>query len=133
MLAAEHPLKAMSDSERHRHAETLSGLLHDDPEVLGMLIGEELRLVLQQPGLSRADGPVQIWQYRSDLCVLDVYFSGHVGDDGHFNRVVHYETRIRKKAKLVSSSEVSHDIDARHCLRSIIDSRPAPAAAVAEN
>ena len=59
--------------------------------------GSEIRAVLDQPELVRRDMPTVVWQYRNDLCVMDVYFTA--GQNKVLDSpVVHYEARARHDA-----------------------------------
>lgn len=64
-----------------------------DPEsLMGRAPGAVLA-DLGEPELRRREPPVEVWQYRSDACVFDVYFDRHDGQAGPV--VVFYEARSR--------------------------------------
>jgi hypothetical protein len=114
-FSPERPVvETMSDDERRHYAQALSGLVTDRPDKILQLVGQDLLIVFRDPDLRRADGGSSMWQYRTEACVLDIYFTG--GDE---SAVSHYEIRPRKIA--VFTSEDKHDgaVDAAGCLKSI--------------
>jgi len=60
------------------------------------LSGRDVFEVLSQPELVRRDLPTVVWQYRSDSCVLDIFFTAS-GENVLTEPVVHYEVRARKR------------------------------------
>lgn len=68
-----------------------------DPEVLVGLAPEALAARLGEPELRRHEQPVEVWQYRSDTCVLDLYLDSA---DGTGRRVVYYEARRRSEGEV---------------------------------
>jgi hypothetical protein len=78
-------------------------------------MGRDVQSVLREPELVRQDRPTVIWQYRSDSCVLDIYFATE-DEDPLFAPVVHYEIRSREAEKMTEDQEKS-------CLRSLIRQR----------
>jgi len=73
----------------------LRSRLSDDVETILDLKGHDIAQIFDKPELVRRDLPTTIWQYRSERCVLDVYFTvGRAGNVGREN-VVHYELRAR--------------------------------------
>ena len=67
----------------------------DNPNALVDLKGEDIRHILQAPELVRSEFPTVIWQYRTEACVLDLYFTAK---DHTISAapVVHYEMRPRQ-------------------------------------
>ena len=63
-----------------------------DPEMLVGLSPDAVATRLGEPELRRQEPPVEVWQYRSDTCVLDLYLDGIARAD---QRVVYYEARHR--------------------------------------
>ncbi len=57
--------------------------------------GQDVKMVLREPELVRHESPTTIWQYRTDACVLDIYFAGDA--DPLLAPVAHYEIRARGK------------------------------------
>ncbi|HEY8192223.1 MAG TPA: hypothetical protein VIG74_07345 [Alphaproteobacteria bacterium] len=86
-------LQGMTERGRERYGRTVRETLFKKPDTILKLIGDDILLALAQPDLKRVDGAGQIWQYRSDSCVLDVFLQS--------GNVVHYEMRQREKAALL--------------------------------
>jgi hypothetical protein len=64
------------------------------PDTLLNLRDADILFAFAQPQLRRMEGPVRLWQYRTENCVMDVYFR----EQGKALSVVHYELRPRDKA-----------------------------------
>ncbi|MBX2834255.1 MAG: hypothetical protein KTR28_04695 [Micavibrio sp.] len=79
------------------------------------LSGRDIYEVLDQPEMVRRDLPTVVWQYRSNECVLDIYFTAS-GDNVLAEPVVHYE--IRPRNKTVSAQKIE-----RSCVASLIKPR----------
>lgn len=112
-------LEGMSKTERAQYAREIRNKILNDPSSVAGLGDIDIALALQPPELQRKDGPVQVWQYRSGVCVLDVFLQG--------GNVVHYEMRNPGKAVLrgVSKNEdrgggESQEPDHSTCLKTII-------------
>ena len=100
-LLRDNPMMArMSAQESGRYASTLADLLRDDPRMFLRLVESDVKLILHEPDLRRSEGPLAIWQYRSQTCVLDVYLSKEIVENNinETMRVVDYEARPRLKA-----------------------------------
>lgn len=65
------------------------------PDTLLEMNAQHIRSLFDEPGLVRHESPITIWQYRSEACVLDLYFKGKAKDT--FKPIVHYEIRARAK------------------------------------
>ena len=71
-----------------------------DPE---SLIGQPVAMVLAdlgEPEIRRREPPVEVWQYRTDACVFDVYFDET--DEAESPVVVFYEARNREDGSAAS-------------------------------
>jgi hypothetical protein len=75
-----------------RYIQRALGARHDN---LFKLRAAAVRTAFGEPELVRADMPTIVWQYRSNNCVLDVYFKADEGDV-HYAPVVFYEVRSRQ-------------------------------------
>jgi len=116
-MAPEHSiLESMSKGERAQYAAALSELVTDKPEKMYQLIGQDFLVMFREPDLKRADGPLSVWQYRTDACILDVFFK-RAGDDS--GAVTHYEMRPRKTAAFDGVNGQDSAVNAPQCLRSI--------------
>lgn len=69
--------------------------LHANFDNLGELQGASVRAALDEPEMVRTDLPTIVWQYRSDQCVLDIYFKSDE-QEATFANVIHYEMRHRE-------------------------------------
>ena len=74
-----------------------------DPEMLVGLAPEALTARLGEPGLRRQEQTVEVWQYRSDTCVLDLYLDSADDADDTGRRVVYYEARRRSEGEVPPS------------------------------
>jgi hypothetical protein len=63
-----------------------------DPEEFVGYAPDGLLPVLGAPDFVRRDGPAQVWQYRAENCVFDLFLYG----DGNSSRVTHVELRERR-------------------------------------
>ncbi len=54
--------------------------------------GDRLIALLGEPELRRREPPAEVWQYRADGCVLDLFFYGDPFETG----AIHAETRERR-------------------------------------
>ncbi len=85
------------------------------PDNLLKVSARDVRALLSEPELVRQDQPTTIWQYRSEACVLDVYFQS-MREDESAAPVAHYEIRARGK-------DVSGDTAQGSCIRSLVEER----------
>lgn len=86
--------------------------LNSNFDNISKLQGATVRAALDAPEMVRADLPTVVWQYRSDQCVLDIYFKSEE-EVADFANVVHYEMRHRD----ATSSNFAGE---QKCLRSIM-------------
>lgn len=68
--------------------------LYKDSENLYQLSHYEAQSVFGTSEFIRRDDPTVIWQYRTDACVLDIYFRAQ--NPGALGKIVHYEMRSRR-------------------------------------
>lgn len=66
----------------------------EDPQQLFGLNGQRIAALLGPASFIRRDGPAEVWQYRAEACVLDVYLY----KDPTGLTVAHVDLRKRKKA-----------------------------------
>ncbi len=98
-----------------RHIQRALSANHDN---LFKLQGASIVAAFGAPSLVRADLPTIVWQYRSESCVLDVYFKSDNGK-ASFAPVVHYEMRKR-------NGEVTTQPNEQKCLKSLLPTMNAP-------
>jgi len=119
-MLPEHDISdILSARERAHYASTLNGLIADQPDKILDLIGPDILVMYDEPDLQRQDGGFDIWQYRTDLCVLDVYLD-NAADTG---MVMHYEVRPRKLAAFGAEGQHERQADHARCLQSLFDQR----------
>lgn len=94
------------DGTRHPPAVALRPPIDDDPERLMGLDREGLSDLLGAPNLVRRDRPAEIWQYRAEDCVFDVFLY----DEGGWYQVSYLEARDTEARKT----------DARSCLNRLL-------------
>ena len=109
------PKKSLfSALEKRRYVSSLYDLVGTDPENLKQLLASDLEKMFDKPELKRREGNVTVWQYRSDACVLDVYFKG---DD---ETPLDYVLRPRNVAYFVGGEESTEDLSEVDCIDTII-------------
>ena len=100
--------------EKRRYVSDLYDLVGTDPEQLKQLQVSDLEQMFDQPELKRREGNLTVWQYRSDACVLDIYFRG---DD---DTPLDYVLRPRNVAYFVGGEDSSVDLSEVDCIDTII-------------
>jgi hypothetical protein len=112
-------IDVMTDKQRLKHAQALHNLVESKPDALLALVSQDILIGFSQPDLQRQEGNLQIWQYRTGECVLDIFFDGSKGGDNN-QRVIHYEVRPRQTAYLNERNMNDGTApDPVHCLRSL--------------
>ena len=71
-----------------------TGIRDVDPGTLMGLQPPAVIALLGEPELRRPEAPAEVWQYRSDSCVADLYL---LSEDQTAPRVVYFETRHRSQ------------------------------------
>lgn len=84
-------------------------VIDDDPQQLYGMDSNALGELLGDPSLVRNEAPAEIWQYRSQTCVFDIFL--YQGADRP--RVTYIEAR----------DDAAQRIDARACLNEILRAR----------
>ncbi len=85
-----------SAANQKRYRKVMINRARQDVSTLAGMSPDDVLMILNEPGLRRTEGAVQVWQYRAKACVLDVY----IGQDDApgVESVVHYELRSRIRA-----------------------------------
>ncbi|PJB73778.1 MAG: hypothetical protein CO093_00060 [Alphaproteobacteria bacterium CG_4_9_14_3_um_filter_47_13] len=108
---------AFSKNERKRYAAVLGKFVIGNPEKIYRLIDRDFLVMFHEPDLKRQDGETGIWQYRTESCVLDIYFGS--AQQG-LRPVIHYEVRPRQMAEFISVNSLpGYKIDNAACLQEI--------------
>ena len=110
---------SMDQDEMKAYAETLQGLVLEEPDTILSLLGGDVRLMLADPDLERSDKPIIAWQYQSSDCVLDIYFKDtHKVNAVDGSAAIYYETRTRRGVETqVGLTETAS------CLKTLYDER----------
>ena len=91
--------------------------IDDDPQQLYGLDSRALGELLGEPSLVRAEAPAEIWQYRGQTCVFDVFLYDQVGGEAGRQaggpRVSYIEAR----------DDTAESIDTRACLNELLRMR----------
>lgn len=101
----------MSGHEVDRLTRQLAAQVKGNPETLLKLKGAQVELIFSTPGLARHEGDMELRQYRTHDCVLDLY----IAQNGR-GAVVHYETRARTK----QGSDMNA-VESRECVRGVFN------------
>lgn len=82
------------------------------PERLAGLTAPDVSALLGSPGFVRRDPPAEVWQYRTETCVLDLFL--YADGAGQPQKVSHFEFRGRTVA----------GVAAGECYRELLAVRP---------
>lgn len=108
--------------------EVVRSRIMKEPDSLKNLTISEVAHLFKSIDFRRQVGDSHMWQFQSDICVLDVYFSEIEGLEFPENKIAHYDIRSRTKTSLVKASGAKTGINIKenihsHCLQSILESR----------
>ena len=84
-------------------------VIDDDPARILGLSPDKLTEMLGRPDLTRREPPAEIWQYRGETCVFDVFLYEEAGSA----RVTYLEAR----------DECAHPVAERNCLNQLLRAR----------
>ena len=118
--ASSSDFAGMSKGELMQHAYELQNITAEKPDALTDLAAREVSLMLAEPDLERKDLPSVVWQYRSQSCVLDVYYT--VEGEIQTSQVQHFEFRERE---LITKKNNDESVVAWNCLQSLYSERRA--------
>lgn len=107
--------KAMASTDARLGPEKIKGW---DFDALINLPETDVLVAFSTPDLKRMEGDARIWQYRTQECVLDVYFVG--SNRQADSKVVYYELRNRDKAVLRPEHQSSGVANKDSCLQGLI-------------
>lgn len=84
-------------------------VINDDPQQLMGIEPGALGAILGEPELIRREAPAEIWQYRNDACVLDVFL---------------YDTAGRREVTYIEARDgTAQRMDIRACLNTLLRAR----------
>lgn len=101
--------------------------LSGDPAALTKLSEREVGYIFGKPSMERRDADARIWQYRTEGCVVDVYFYQNAEDGGAFD-VSYVDFRSGDDLKLgapINDQPAARGSQSR-CLRMLVSSGAAP-------
>lgn len=85
-----------------------------EPTILTDLSADKVTSLLGAPGFKRMDDPAEIWQYKAENCIMDLYLYDSLD---HLGRsVAHYEIRLQP----------GKNITAKSCFASVIRAADPP-------
>lgn len=104
--------------EGERLERQFAAQLKGNSDALLRMNGRQVALILNKPGLQRAEGDIGVWQYRTHACVLDLYIADQGAGD-----VVHYEMRPRIKVttSVQDNTAVMDASSRRDCMKSVFN------------
>lgn len=102
-----------------RVAYDLQSAVAENPDMLLRMNARELQFMLAAPDLDRRDFPSIAWQYRSQSCVLDVFYTAPGEDALQEAQVQYYEIRSRD----LITAETNEDVAAWSCMQSLYQER----------
>ena len=107
-------LQKLSKSELVRYGYGLQVALLQKPEHIKKMELEEIELTFSKPDLVRSAGRHKMWQYRSDNCVMDIYWK----DNGASQPVSHFE--IRQRRSVLDGAQAVVEPVVWECVQNII-------------
>lgn len=104
--------------------------LSGDPAALTKLTEREIGYLFGKPSLERRDADARIWQYRTDGCVVDVYFYKNSERESGFD-VSYVDFRSGEQLKLGGriAEEPAGTNSQSRCLRTLVSSGAEPSRA----
>lgn len=117
--AAQGDLDDMGQRDLMRYAYALQDKTFENPQNLYQLSGRDVSLMLAKPDLERHDYPSVVWQYRTQSCVLDVYYTEGQGSDLAQTQVQHFEIRPRG----LITEKRGQKADPKNCLSALFEDR----------
>lgn len=107
--------RSLFDIIKHRrYVDDLYNSVSQNPGKLKNLVAADFRKMFDEPELKRREGNLTIWQYRSDRCVLDIYFKDN--SKKPFDYILHH----RDTAFFMGGSAIVEELSDGDCLQTII-------------
>ncbi len=94
----------------------MRALVAAKPEKMKQLTGTDALKIMGEPELIRKDGTTQSWQYRTQNCVIDLFWVNGASDVSQIP-VYHYEIRSRGDLKAKPKRCIADIIDTRAVLK----------------
>lgn len=109
----------MSQGDLMEYAYEIQKKAAENPDALFGLNATEIELMLAKPDLQRKDYPSVAWQYRSNSCVVDVFYTTPNEGDMAQAQVQHFEMRSRN----LITADKAKDVDSWACMQSLYSER----------
>ena len=110
------------DVDPSRQAKIVRSSIRETSDAIIGLEGSDVLMAFSFPELKRMEGPMRIWQYRGDDCVMDIYLKDGGANDAGSASVIHYEVRTRDKAVLRPEMKIQGRVaDKNECTQAIMD------------
>ncbi len=121
----------MSAQSQQRYARKLRSKVKKNSQYLAKMHKYDVLVTFDEPELVRLDGSVSSWQYKSEVCVMDVFFAQNDDKtDEQANNVIYYEIRPRHTASLLedNTDKVKHLAQGaeQECLGSLLQVHNVP-------
>lgn len=110
-------LTQLSKSDLMRYGYALQVAMLQSSDNIKKLEARDIKLALSAPDFSRKDGRNNIWQYRTESCVLDIHWQ----EKKSSAPVSHFEFRQRRSA--LNGTQAVIDPVEWQCVQSIIQDR----------
>lgn len=113
---------------------TARGFKSSKPDTLLRLTRGDVASALGAPSIRRNEPPAEIWQYKTDKCVLDIYFYA-AGPSTHpdASEVSYFEMRRPEKlqigaltGEIPDAIELTSDRDQKACLKAVLNGSEQP-------
>ncbi len=108
-------ISTLSKTDLDRYARGVQLGVAKNPDQLASLRQQDVELIFSKPHFVRNDGVTQVWQYRTESCVVDIYWQG---------------SNVQNKAKFVEfrDRQLNGEMEANksapwHCVQSLVQNR----------
>ena len=101
-VAAKPQPTATRETEKRQQASLAPERNFPEPSILTDLSADKVTSLLGAPGFKRQDDPAEIWQYRAENCIMDLYLYESLENVGR--SVAHYEMRFQAGKKMTEQT-----------------------------
>ena len=106
---------------RESYKYTLQNLVLENPEALGDLTLKDMASLFHDIRLAKSIGDSHMWQFSSDICVVDIYFVYKHGDELMSRSIEYVDIRQKNKKNTHKINLQTHKSQDAQCLKSIMD------------
>ncbi len=93
--------------------------LTQDPDIIGLMDGNDISMILREPSLSRMEKTVTAWHFHGESCSLDIYFSDNKSNPDY----IEYRPLTLNKDVLAQYESTKQNDLNHYCLKDVLDSR----------